>query len=379
MGGRRTTGRPEIHHQAVVLDSTETNEQAAPNEHTNRSALLPMQMNIFPAKPSEDSPADQSAPLPAQESDFQVNSSDELSVNRSTPLLAQDKASQVKWTEEMTEALVECIYGVWKDGKASDNGFKKEVWIQASEAVMRAYDGPLVIGWDKCKNKWGDLKEKWKHWLNLSEMSGFGWNDEKEKFEAYDYVWERLNKSHPRIIWHKTHVMPHRELLAEILFEAQATGKAAISGSNSNSDVTPTDPYHLDTSASASPAPNTLDKMRYNKSKKRVRAEISDDEAEQKPVLKKERIDLPQAIAGMTAEMVRGRKAREEADKYSPQKAVQLLESAYGGRLDPQGFVDCCMLLEEERKARLFLAITSTDRRDLWLEINAGIVLKPSE
>ncbi len=60
----------------------------------------------------------------------------------------------------MTEALVECIYRVFKDGKAADNGFKKEAWFEASAAVMRVYRGPLVIGWDKCKNKWGDLKEK---------------------------------------------------------------------------------------------------------------------------------------------------------------------------------------------------------------------------
>ena len=36
----------------------------------------------------------------------------------------------------MIEALVECIYGVWKDGRAADNGFKKEAWIKASNAVM---------------------------------------------------------------------------------------------------------------------------------------------------------------------------------------------------------------------------------------------------
>jgi hypothetical protein len=45
------------------------------------------------------------------------------------------------------------------------------------------------VFWDKVKNKWGsDIKEKWKHWVLLSEMSGFGLNEEIEKYEAYEYV-----------------------------------------------------------------------------------------------------------------------------------------------------------------------------------------------
>ena len=64
----------------------------------------------------------------------------------------------------MTEALVECIYSVFKAGKAADNGFKKESWVEASDMVLKVYRGPLGESptWEKCKNKWGDLKEKWK-------------------------------------------------------------------------------------------------------------------------------------------------------------------------------------------------------------------------
>jgi hypothetical protein len=131
-----------------------------------------------------------------------------------------EKAAALKWTAEMIKALVECIYGVWKDGRSADNGFKKEAWVEASNAVQRVYQGLLTIEWEKCKNKWTDLKEKWKHWLILSDMSGFGWDNEKERYEVDDYVWESLNKSHPRILWHKTHVMPYREIFEEVLHEA---------------------------------------------------------------------------------------------------------------------------------------------------------------
>jgi hypothetical protein len=104
----------------------------------------------------------------------------------------------------MVEALVEYIYGAFKNGRLSDNGLKKELWMEAAIEVNRVCCGEKVP-WDKIKNKWGsDIKEKWKYWVLLSEMSGFGWNEETEKFEAYDYVWDNLNKGYPpRIRWHK--------------------------------------------------------------------------------------------------------------------------------------------------------------------------------
>ena len=56
--------------------------------------------------------------------------------------------------------------------------------------VVRVTREPMIssITWEKLKNKWGDLKEKWKHWELLLGMSGFGWNEDKERYEAYDYV-----------------------------------------------------------------------------------------------------------------------------------------------------------------------------------------------
>ena len=59
----------------------------------------------------------------------------------------------LKQTVEMIKALVKCIYKVQKDSKATNNKFKKEAWIEASNAVQQVYQGLLTIKWEKCKNK----------------------------------------------------------------------------------------------------------------------------------------------------------------------------------------------------------------------------------
>jgi hypothetical protein len=72
----------------------------------------------------------------------------------------------------------------------------------------------------------------------LSNQSGFGFNSDTELYKAYDYVLESLNKAHPGILWHKTHVMPLRDQIGYILHDVQANGK----GSLALEDPTPIDP-----------------------------------------------------------------------------------------------------------------------------------------
>ena len=89
--------------------------------------------------------------LGAPENDERVPSSPSPPTTSNNPTInnpivtQQERAPQIKWSAEMIEALVECIYRVWKDGRATDNGFKKEAWVKASKAVKRVYRGPLAI------------------------------------------------------------------------------------------------------------------------------------------------------------------------------------------------------------------------------------------
>ena len=130
------------------------------------------------------------------------------------------------WTEEMVELLVVVLYKVFSEGGAADNSFKKAIFQACVLAVRKAYRGSRSqdIDWLKCKNKWADIKKKWSQWVFLSKQSGFGFNSNTKLYEAYDIVWNDLNRAHPKIIWHKTHVMPYREEVGLILHDIQANG-----------------------------------------------------------------------------------------------------------------------------------------------------------
>ena len=78
--------------------------------------------------PQDDEPIYSPSPTPDEPEptiEPTIEPANEPTINEPT-IDAKEKAAMLKWTAEMIEALVECIYGVWKDGRAADNGFKKE-------------------------------------------------------------------------------------------------------------------------------------------------------------------------------------------------------------------------------------------------------------
>jgi len=246
------------------------------------------------------------------------------------------------------------LYQVFHDGGAADNSFKKSTFEKAAVQVRKVYTGTHEITWTKCKNQWADLKAKWAYWTFLSKQSGAGFNENTELYEFYDYVWESLNRSHPKIIWHKTHIMPFREMISYILSDVQANGDGAFS----LAEATPVDPrlLHDSTRSSRSPTPAKSSSSRgpYNKSKKRVKVE---DDMEDRDTPPQKKVDLGAAIAGFSEEMKRARSAKDDF-LTTQQKAVQLLEKEYKGRLDIMAFLDAIAWLQNEQNASSFITLT---------------------
>jgi hypothetical protein len=284
--------------------------------------------------------------------------------------IEKGKAPVLVWSEEMQERLIETFFEVFQAGRGADNSFKKATFELAASKVRRAYKGTVTVTSDKVKNKWQDLKGKWAHWKLLSEQSGFGWDKEKELFEAYNYVWDALNKSAPNIIWHKTHVMLFREPLSIILHDVQANGKGALT----IAAPTPVDPHLEVLRGGVTPAmisrPSASPKPSYNRSRKRVAAEINDDEQEEGTPAKK--VDIGIALQGLTKEMEKARKARESYESFQ-QRAVRVIEKHYVKRHTPRDFYTAITLFKEEGNAVAFLTLQDPEYRDIWLMESLGV------
>lgn len=94
----------------------------------------------------------------------------------------------------MTEALLETLKIQQDLGKRSDTGWKSEAWTVAKDAVILASRNRASPSVHQVKSKMDNLKLLWKEWVKLGKVSGFGWSEEKELYEAHNHVWDNYLK-----------------------------------------------------------------------------------------------------------------------------------------------------------------------------------------
>ena len=115
MAPKKASKKTKIPHPGVTLGSIETdqNDELAPPNAPPPNAPPPN-------APPPNAPPPNASPSPCSETPL---------IDRSIPLITNENenSERMKWSPEMIEALVECIYSIFKDRKAADNRFKKEL------------------------------------------------------------------------------------------------------------------------------------------------------------------------------------------------------------------------------------------------------------
>ena len=138
------------------------------------------------------------------------------------------RGQTVDWSAEMTTVLVRELVQAIRSGKRSDNGFKMEVWNSVSEAVCAIAGKEIPLTGEKCQAKLENLKRKWKVWIRLKEMSGFGYDTLTGAVTAPDDVWETEIQEQPAIREFRDRPIGNIAELGEIFEGVQATGRHAI-------------------------------------------------------------------------------------------------------------------------------------------------------
>ena len=83
-----------------------------------------------------------------------------------------------------------------RNGKRAESGYKKEAWIVVLEDVKAAASSKTSVDLElvtlsKIKSKQDFIKGKWKEWVRINELSGWGWNEDTQLFIAEPDQWER--------------------------------------------------------------------------------------------------------------------------------------------------------------------------------------------
>lgn len=124
-------------------------------------------------------------------SGYGVNSS---SVMSSPSGGGKDRKKSAHWTDADTEILIGVLLRHRDSGRTSDNGFKTEVWDEASELLQRTHQMGGFKTPDACKSRWQRLQRDYKFARELEALPGFAWDVNAHRLSASEAAWEAAEK-----------------------------------------------------------------------------------------------------------------------------------------------------------------------------------------
>ena len=138
------------------------------------------------------------------------------------------RGKAVDWSTGMTTILLRKLVNAVRAGKRSDNGFKMEVWNDIAQTVLVGTERDIQLTGAKCQGKMETLRQKWKIWMRLKDISGFGCDPTRGVVTAPDDVWEIKIQKQPGIREFRDKPMANPAVMREIFKGIQATGQHAI-------------------------------------------------------------------------------------------------------------------------------------------------------
>jgi len=264
----------------------------------------------------------------------------------------------------MTTVLVRELVQAIRSGKRSDNGFKMEVWNSVSEAVRCIAGREVPLTGEKCQAKLEGLKKKWKVWIRLKEMSGFGLDPLSGGITAPDEVWEMEIQRQPGIREFRDRPLGNVAELAEIFEGIQATGHHAIypfygRAQPFNTDSQSPNRITIDSDDATSASSPSYSRRRRVEKKSPVtplgRVRQSPETAA---------VRLVNAVEKMMAAPI-----SLPTVSSVIQQAVTKLRENYKGRAgwSTQDIIAGYKLFENTVKAEVFVALDSGEDKEMWL------------
>ncbi|XP_058111091.1 uncharacterized protein LOC131254087 [Magnolia sinica] len=102
------------------------------------------------------------------------------------------RASKIKWTPDMDQVMIDIFLEQVALGRKGDNGFKREAYQSAADAVTKHTN--VVLKWQNVSNRLRYYKREYIAVKDMLSASGFGWDNERMVVTTPDEVWEEYIK-----------------------------------------------------------------------------------------------------------------------------------------------------------------------------------------
>ncbi|KAI3804546.1 hypothetical protein L1987_26174 [Smallanthus sonchifolius] len=254
-----------------------------------------------------------------------------------------EEKQDITWTSGMDECFIELTLEQIRANKIV-HGFDDQIWTMITTSFNEKCD--LQYDNQALQDRYAYFMEQFNEVKCLVNQKGFSWDDTSQMVVANDEVWEAYSKEHPYATSYKSKVLRHHKDFS-IIF-----GGFFFENLTANSDIP--------IGANLQILPKETGT--FNK-RKRVKKMPLGLECGGK-VQKNQSDDIKEAftdMANVVSKLVNGKIDRS----YSAiEKAVDALQAIPD--IDDDLLLDGCDILEDEKKAKTFLALDASLRKK-WL------------
>ncbi|MBW0541991.1 hypothetical protein O181_081706 [Austropuccinia psidii MF-1] len=285
------------------------------------------------------------------------------------------RAAAHNWKTNETTFFLEKYVEMRNLGKYTDGGnLKKEAWTILVNQMNEKFG--LTLGKAQLKNKKDSIKQLYIKYEFLRSLSGAGWDEKKQIIIANDEFWDNLKIQHPSAGYEKLRGIQcaNYELCTKVFGGTYATGHLARSSPLINATRSPIlcvgeDSYES-LPSDQGPGKNGKKGSANFKGQPNSSANSSVAPEEGRPSSRsprpRKKEALVQVLADLGATMEKIMTAPEVPSGGTTSNthghenlrlALRILEEEYSTLLTENEYIDCLAILENERKAVVFLAI----------------------
>ncbi|XP_062112380.1 L10-interacting MYB domain-containing protein-like isoform X2 [Humulus lupulus] len=270
----------------------------------------------------------------------------------------KDDPKRIDWSESMGQFFTELLLEQVHKGNKIGRVFKKKSWV----CMISSFNAKFGVQYSRyvLKNRYNILRRHYSNIQTLLGQKGFNWDKAQKKVVADDVIWDHYVKEHPNFQMYRNKAMPCYTDMCAICRNEATLRKDRKDPSSCSTPIFKKEATEKKESGDPMPTMNNIGAHE----KKRGQLEITPTS---QPYEIEQRIDdndVGDAFVEMAAAVSSFTKKQKEEKSVSIEHVIGVLQSIPD--VDDDLLLDACDLLEDEKRARIFLALDSTLRKK-WL------------
>ncbi|XP_008220650.1 PREDICTED: L10-interacting MYB domain-containing protein [Prunus mume] len=265
---------------------------------------------------------------------------------------------RMDWTPAMDRYFIDLMLDQLHQGNKIDHTFNEQAWAH----MLESFNMKFGLQCDKyvLEDRYLCLVKQHDYISILLNHSGFMWDESQQMITADNDTWEAYIKEHPDAIQYRNAFLGSYSDLSKIFINTELDGKFSDQGVGMEAGLIALE-IEMD---SASGDLKLLAEDIEMSDQQRKRPTVMPSNSGRSTKAQKTGKDMQKALAEMAGLVTKLANNKEDSNYKSIESAIDALQAIPD--MDDELMLDACDLLEDERKAKTFLALDVALRKK-WL------------